>query len=309
VLFDFQGDTGSATWLSPVLFDTKGTLFNATTAVDYKSYIFELTPGSGNWSFDPIYGGGYCLVFDQAGNLYGCIGQGKYGRGSIGELSPGPDGWTYTDLYDFCKLGCQDGIEPESPLSWDSHGNIYGTTLDGGDGYGVAFQMRPNGDGTWTYHVIHSFGSFKNDGTFPYAGLVLDAYGNAYGATAGGGAYNLGRLFKLSPSSDGHWKETALYDFSKISEGAAPLFTPVFDRAGNLYGMAQGGDENCGPCGVIFKLAPQKSGKWKYSLVHTFHGGDGAGPYGVVLDSKGNIFGTTAEGGDYSYGVAFEITP
>jgi hypothetical protein len=73
--------------------------------------------------------------------------------------------------------------------------------------------------------------------------------------------------------------------------------------------MAQGGDENCGPCGVIFKLAPQKGGKWKYSLVHTFHGGDGAGPYGVVLDDKGNIFGTTADGGGYNYGVAFEITP
>lgn len=89
----------------------------------------------------------------------------------------------------------------------------------------------------------------------------------------------------------------------------APLYTLLFDHAGSLYGMAQGGDRNCGPCGVIFKLAPQKSGKWKYSVVHSFHGADGNGPSGVVLDSKGHIFGATAVGGKYGSGVAFEITP
>ena len=73
--------------------------------------------------------------------------------------------------------------------------------------------------------------------------------------------------------------------------------------------MAQGGDKKCGPCGVIFKLAPQKSGKWKYSVLHTFHGPEGANPYGVILDNKGNIFGTTEDGGKYNMGVAFEITP
>lgn len=310
-LFNFAKTTGGAS-PQPLLPDGHGNLFGATDALEPGSpaHIFELTPGSGGWEFTPIYApSGDCLVFDQTGNLYGCIGEGNYDHGAIAELSPGSNGWTYTDLYDFCKFGCPDGIQPESPLSWDQQGNLYGTTLQGGNGYGVAFRMTPNGDGTWTYHVLHRFGSFQNDGTLPNAGLVLDDAGNAYGATVAGGTYNCGIVFKLEPSG-GHWKERVLYDFGgSWSRGCAPRFTLALDPAGNLYGSNQGGDPNCGPCGVIFKLAPQKSGKWKYSAVHTLHGDDGAGPYGVILDSEGNIFGTTGAGGKYSWGVAFEITP
>jgi len=278
--------------------------------------VFELTPSGGGWNFSTIYAyhGGCCLVLDQAGNLYGGIGQGKYHAGAIGELSPGSNGWIYTDLYDFCPPPryCGSGELPYAPLSWDLHGNLYGTTLEGGEGegYGVVFRMTPNGDGTWNYRVIHYFGIRQNDGILPYAGLVLDAAGNAYGATSAGGVNNTGVVFELSPSPGGHWKETILYDFPHcVPDGCAPVFTLTLDQDGNLYGSAQGGDTKCGPCGVVFKLAPQKNGKWEYSVVHTFHGSDGAGPYGVILDSKGNIFGTTGGGGKYNMGVAFELTP
>jgi len=86
----------------------------------------------------------------------------------------------------------------------------------------------------------------------------------------------------------------------------------VFDKAGNLYGTASGGVADCGgyTCGVVFKLTPQKNGKWNYSVLHKFNGSDGGFVvYGVILDEKGNLYGTTQSFGKYNAGVAFEITP
>jgi len=279
---------------------------------DYCCYtaIFELSPGSGGWNFSPIWtqGASPGLLMDGVGNLYGAMG---YHAGPVAELSLGTDGWTYTDLCDSCS--------PSAPLSWDSHGNLYGTQLIGGNGppkcpgsggCGYAFQVAPNGDGTWTCHVLYRFANFPTDGYYPYAGLTIDASGTAYGVTSAGGKYDNGTFFKLTLQADGRWKETILYQFPNCNDGCGPLNTLVFDKTGALYGSAAGGSTACGyTCGVVFKFSPQKNGTWKYSVVRKFNSSDGAFPYGVVLDSKGNIFGTTQAGGTYGGGVAFEITP
>jgi hypothetical protein len=300
VLFDFVESTGGAYDLQPLIFDGSGNLFGSTyrLAPDGPAFLFELTQGSGGWQFNPIYEpAGYCLVFDQAGDLYGCMD-------GIGEFSRGQNGWTYTNI--------TQETTAYSPLSLDIKGNLYGTDLYGGNhgcggiGCGTAFELTPNGDGTWDYHVIHVFGSRKNDGTLPNAGLVLDEAGNAYGATYAGGTYNCGIAYKLERSGSA-WKEKVLYDFGSHDD-CGPIFTLARDAAGNLYGMAQDGDPKV-QCGVIFQLAPQKSGTWKYSALHIFENTDGCGPNGVILDSKGNIFGTTGGGGKYNMGVVFEITP
>ncbi len=310
VLFNFDGWYKTGMPDGDLALDGSSDLYGNTSL----GTIFELSPGNGHWNFNAIYfDGGGCLVFDQAGNLYGCIGQGTYGGGAVGELSPGSNGWAYTDLYDFCpppKFCGGSGDEPKSPLSWDAHSNLYGTTLYGGNGYGVAFQLAHNGDGTWTYHVLHRFLAFKTDGAYPYAGLTLDASGTAYGLTQGGGKYGTGTFYKLTPTKSGLWKETILYQFPNCANGCVPSFTLVSDKAGNLYSSGAGGPD-CGgiSCGTVFKFVPQKNGTWKYSVVHKFTGTDGAFPYGVVLDGKGNIFGTTMNGGKYNMGVAFEITP
>jgi uncharacterized repeat protein (TIGR03803 family) len=84
------------------------------------------------------------------------------------------------------------------------------------------------------------------------------------------------------------------------------------DKVGNLYGTAGGGGiGRCsGGCGVVYKLTPGSAGKWTYSVIHRFTGPDGAAPAaGVILDQKGNLYGTTALGGKGGYGVVFEITP
>jgi uncharacterized repeat protein (TIGR03803 family) len=282
--------------------------------------VFELQPTSGGWHNTILYSdnAGPGLVSDKLGNLYGDIGPGNYfGIGAIGELSPGSKGWTYTDLFNFNPTV---GYLPPAPPIWDGKGNMFGTTADGGitqpecwtsSGCGVIFDMTPKQDGSWTYHILHRFASFPTDGQSPDGGLAMDASGNLYGDTVYGGAHNQGRLFKLTFSAK-HWKEATLYDFPNCADGCYPAGTPVFDKAGNLYATASGGLTDCGgyTCGVVFKLTPQQNGKWSYSVVYKLHGTDGDSlPYGVIVDPKGNLFGTTSAGGTYNSGVAFEITP
>ena len=110
---------------------------------------------------------------------------------------------------------------------------------------------------------------------------------------------------------EGHWKESVLYNFPKPYDGSSPGASLVFDQAGNLYGTAAtGGNNACANgCGVVFKLARDSGGKWIYSVVHRFNGNDGAYPAAaLILDKKGNLYGTTTVGGAGGSGVVFEIT-
>ena len=286
--------------------------------------VFELSPSSGGYSFSILYAGGDAgpgLLMDRRGNLYGEMGPGQDQEGAIGELSPGSDGWNYTQLYSFCRgYFCPDGCGPPAPPIWDGKGNMFGTTTAGGifsscwidGGCGVAFEMTPNGDGTWTYHVLHRFASSKSDGQSPYGGLVMDKAGNFYGATWVGGAYKQGTVYKLS-NINGKWKETILYDFPNCALGCMVEGTLAMDKSGNLYGTAAGGTDSCygEACGVVFELSPQKNGRWKYSVVYDLTPETGGFQpfYGVIVDDKGNLFGVTSSGGKYGGGTAFEITP
>ena len=176
-------------------------------------------------------------------------------------------------------------------------------------GCGVIFKMTRNGNGTWTYDILHHFASSPTDGQSPYGGLVMDSSGNLYGTTEYGGIYNQGTIFKFG-FVNGRWKKTVLYNFPDWRIGALPNSTLVFDNAGNLYGVAGGGNNGCGPytCGVVFRLAPLPNGCWKYNVIHKFSGPDGNFPIGIAVDDRGHLFGTTEAGGTYNSGVAFEIT-
>jgi hypothetical protein len=309
-------------------FDRQGNLYGILGGDGAGSnWVYQLTPSSNGWGFNLIYEGygpdAGGLLPDGAGNLYGAVGVGSAYRSTLGKMSPGSSGWIYTNLYTFCATSgnCPDGAEPIAPFSWDTKGNLYGADHAGGiprrgtNGLGVAFRMTPNRDGTWTYHVLHRFGSVGTDGRFPWGGLTVDASGNAYGTTLNGGPngapYGNGTVFKLALTSRGEWKETLVYGFPNVNLGAFPWGNLVLDKAGNLYGVNNGGKAVCGVylCGQVFKLTLEKGGKWKYSVVHQFTGPDGAYPYGVVIDKQGNLFGTAWGGGTYNYGVVFEITP
>jgi len=326
VLYAFTG--GGASPEGTLVFDHSGNLYGTIPGDgDFAvGGVFELSPDPGSgWNFDVLYsdGAGPGLLIDDLGNLYGRIGNNKVGAGVLGELSPGSGGWTYTALYSLCsQQACADGDIPTVPPAWDGKGDMFGTTTWGGiskppcrdyDGCGVIYEMTPNGDGTWTYSVLHRFASSKNDGQNPYSGLVMDKAGNFYGATWTGGRYELGTVFKLAYTG-GKWNETILYNFTNCSYGCGVDGTLALDSSGNLYGMAAGGPPSgCYglTCGVVFKLSPQKNGKWKYTVVYdlTEKGGGSAPFYGVILDGKGNLFGVTSQFGKYGFGTAFEITP
>jgi len=200
-----------------------------------------------------------------------------------------------------------DGINP-NPVTRDTEGNFYGTTVQGGDaGYGTVFEVDKDDH----YTVLHSFLG-GDDGGFPFAGVTRDAAGNLFGTTQGGeGASST--LFEID--TNGH--ETVLYRFTNFADGALPNTAPILDANGNLYGTTPyGGDSGCGfsgnGCGVVFEL----SATGKFSVLHTFTSvRDGMQPSGsLVMDAEGSLYGTTAEGGDLNCesesacGTVFEIS-
>src|SRR5579863_7761775 len=329
IVHSFSGGTGG--YMGGIVLDPVGNLYG--TMRGYLSYaiggVYELSSSSNGWNFAVLYNegtdGGWAgpgVLMDNLGNLYGQMGTGQDHGGAIAELLVNPNQWNYTQLYSFCNQNsCPDGVSLPTPPIWDGHGRLFGVTTNGGiysprcsyntNGCGVIYEMTPNGDGAWTYHVLHRFASFKSDGERPYGGLVMGSGGNFYGGTTGGGAQGLGTVFKLADTG-GKWKETILYDFPNCTHGCGVEGTLALDKAGNLYGTGGGGTGSCGPysCGVVFKLSPQKNGKWKYSVVYNFTAaGGGFQPfYGVIVDDKGNLFGVTSQFGKYGFGTAFEIT-
>jgi len=255
------------------------------------------------------YGG---LIFDAAGNLYGTTASGGEREGTVFKLTPNTDGsWTESVLYGFGFNG-GDGSSPMAGPILDAAGNLYGTTyLGGGQGVGTVFDLTPNPDGSWTHTVLHTFypSQWGDAGIWPYAGLILDAAGNLYGTTVGGGAYGYGVVFELTPNLDGSWTESVLYSFTGGTDGANPYAGLIFDNTGNLYGATVGG--GLYGYGVVFKLKPHANGSWTEKVLHKFTGGkEGANPYAaLVFDIAGNLYGTTVNGGPYGYGVAYKLTP
>jgi uncharacterized repeat protein (TIGR03803 family) len=267
------------------------------------------------------------VVFDAAGNLYGTTELGgAYSSGTVFELTPkAGGGWSEKVLHSFNNNGI-DGTYPVASVIVDSAGNVYGTAGQGGlyDG-GVVFELSPQADGRWTEKILHSFGNGP-DGLEPVAGLVFDSAGNLYGTTAYGGAYGDasggGTAFELMPKAGGRWVEKILHSFNSGTDGNIPYAPLAFDTAGNLYGTTIHGGTSasfCSGCGTVFELTPAAGGSWTESVVHNFvsDGKDGTGPFApVVVDSAGNIFGTTFQGGTghcpgggFACGTVFELSP
>ena len=220
--------------------------------------------------------------------------------------------------YAFCaQPACSDGNDPEAELILDEKGILYGTTGSGGNdpGVGVVFTLRPRQDGTWKFRVLHPFGAFPGDGERPTSKLVLDPSGDLYGVTGQGGTHicngttGCGTIYKLSRQPNGHWKETILHNFRQNKNGYLPGSGVVRDSAGNLYGTTGFGGGNC-DCGVVYRLAPNPDRTWTYTVLHRFTGDDGFFPAAnLILDDKGNLYGTTVLGGPGGAGVVFKLTP
>jgi uncharacterized repeat protein (TIGR03803 family) len=210
------------------------------------------------------------------------------------------------------SFGDEGGEYPATDLVMDAAGNLYGTTVTGGDwGSGTVFQLTRS-DGSWTENVLYSFTSGA-DGAQPYGGVTLDAQGALYGATVTGGTGmacegGCGVVYKLSRTGNG-WSQDVLYNFTGGEDGSGPGAGLTFDGAGNLYGMTPTG--GAFGLGVIYQLSPGPNAAWAQSVVHTFTGGkDGAtGSAGRLLLDGGNLYGVATVGGAHGKGTAFRLSP
>jgi uncharacterized repeat protein (TIGR03803 family) len=276
VLYEFLGlSDGAIPYGARVIFDRVGNLYgtafsggggNCQGGMGYPSgcgVIYELTPSNGGWTQTVLYtfSGGNDgahpwagVIFDQSGNLYGTTEfGGAYGYGTVYELTPAASGWTLKTLYSFQNTkDSQDGGQPFAGLIFDSSGNLYGATTTGGaGGGGTVFELTPSGAG-WTFQTLYGFASVPGHlAQGPTASLVFDNGGNLYGATAGDGLYSFGSVFKLTRSSNGTWTYTSLYDFQNLDDGRTPRSNLVFDKYGNLYGTATGGQNGYG---LVFEI-------------------------------------------------------
>ncbi len=240
------------------------------------------------------------VAFDREGNIYGTTFEGgSVGYGSVFKLAKSGGGWTESTLTSFpcCAF-------PEGGVAIDSSGNLYGVMRNTSQSpYGVVFQLMPSGSG-WTRNILYRFTN-GDDGGSPVGGLIFDQAGNLYGSTGSGGSGHGGTVFQLSPSG-GAWTFTTIYS---LHGNGGPQSSLAMDEAGNLYGTtlydgAYGG-------GSVFKLT-RSGGGWTYSSLYDFYAGGygGFNPVGgVTLDSKGNLYGTTTQGGADGYGTIFQVAP
>jgi uncharacterized repeat protein (TIGR03803 family) len=244
------------------------------------------------------------LVRDSSGNLYGTTSAGGSGGfGTVFKISPNG---TLTNLVSFDGgNNFPNGSYPESGLLRDSKGNLYGTTYGGGypyqAGYGTVFQISPSGQLTYLYNHFNGFTGGASPSPYGY-GLVMDSKGNLYGETyQGNGHSGTGVVFKLSPSGT----LTNLASFTGPN-GMAAEGGLIMDAKGNLYGTTEAGGASGN--GTVFKISSDGT----FTTLHSFNGtNDGANPQsGVIIDSKGNLYGTTTQGGSpYGDGTVYELSP
>jgi uncharacterized repeat protein (TIGR03803 family) len=321
-LYSFTGGVdGRWPLYSPVVFDSLGNLYGTTNGGGAfgQGTVFELSPVGTSWTETVVhsFSGGTDssypdngLIIDTAGNLYGTTNYGgaNFDGGTVFELSPSGGGWTWQVIYsvDHADHG---GIM--AGLTMDAAGNIFGV------GNMSVFELSPDGNGGWNPTVIYTFKVFRYPGIyqFPEFTPALDNAGNLYVpiafATNGGSKDCCGVIYKLSPGVNGTWTAKTIYYFKGANgggDGTELVAGVVIDGAGNIYGTTVGGGAYRE--GTVFELVPRVDGvTYKEKILYSFHGLYGSFPYGsLILDSAGNLYGTTALGGNGT-GAVFKLTP
>lgn len=315
--------------------DRAGNLYGTTYegGSSGRGTVFKMVHKNGGWLFTPLYnfaggsdgsGPQARVIVGPNGTLYGTTGGGGGtgcgggGCGTVFNVRPASHAtgsilghWSETVLHSFA--GGMDGEVPIlGDLVFDQAGNIYGATYYGGGttgcngvGCGTVFKLTLS-SGVWTESTLYSF-TGGNGGSSPI-GVILDGAGNLYGTASGGGTYDCGTVFQLTPNGSG-WTENVLYAFNpSIGDGCNPLAGLIFDGSGNLYGTNYTGGYQGG--GTAFELTPDGQGGWTETVLNALTAGVGDGGLegALTLDADGNLYGTTY-GGGLGLGAAFELIP
>jgi uncharacterized repeat protein (TIGR03803 family) len=273
-----------------LVMDSSGNLYGTTAGKGLSGggIVFELAQGSGTITTlaSLSANSNAPLVLDNSGNLYGTTAQAGLSFGTIFELAKGSG--TITTLATFS--GSPNGVEAVGGLVMDNSGNLYGTAVNGPVPGGTVFELaKGSGKITTLVSIPGTEGSLVG-------GLVVDSSGNLYG-TGANEATSGGTVFELAKGSG---TITTLATFS----GSTPTGGLVVDSSGNLYGTTgKGGSSNAG---TVFEVA---QGSGTITTLASFNGTNGENPNGYpIMDSSGNLYGTTAGGNLGSGRVVYELT-
>jgi uncharacterized repeat protein (TIGR03803 family) len=274
----------------PLVLADNGLHFYGTTLTGGGGTVFKITPSGTLITLhffcctdgkQPLGG----LVQSLNGDLYGVTYLGATNPGTVFQITPAG---TLTTLYNFCTQdSCLDGEYPQSPLVQAANGSLYGTNA-GTDGYGAIFKL----DG-YQLTIVYRFCAQDNcaDGRYPKGPLVQAANGDLYGTTTGGGKYDSGTVFKITPSGT----LTTLHSFCAeggCPDGVGPGVGLIQATDGNMYGTTVGGGANTQ--GTIFKITPNGRLTTLYSFCSQSGCPDGSGPSaGLVQATNGDFYGTT----------------
>jgi uncharacterized repeat protein (TIGR03803 family) len=259
--------------------DRVGNIYGTTSVGGLAGFgvVFELSPTTAGYvehilhDFS-VYGRTFAgVTLDARENVYGTtLFGGGQRAGTVFELSRGGSGWTYQVIYTF--KGNADGAGPEADLTFGAGGDLYGTTIGGGDDLcfcGTVFRLTPRVSGEWAHTVLYRFKE-KGDGAIPITGVVLNAAGAIFGTASAGGIHGTacslecGLAYRLTPpvgGGSGRWTETVLHTFSNKGDGIGPVGNLVFGRDGLLYGVTfAGGNLSVRPSdhgyGIVFGVEP-----------------------------------------------------
>jgi uncharacterized repeat protein (TIGR03803 family) len=350
IIFELSPTTGGGTWAETIIHEftggsdggnpMAGLIFASGNLYGTASYggangtgvVFELSPKtSGGWTYRVLYNfGAYPTSADGFGpnsalvlrnhNLYGTTSEGGVagcfeGCGTVFELLPTTTGtWKERLIHEF-PGGSTDGELPGGALIFDTDGNLYGTTQNGGGtaNSGVLYRLKYSSTTkTWIETVVHNFVGGNDDGSFPEDDILIhDSAGNLYGTTEGGGINSQGTVFKASFSTGPNWTVSLLHSFGPAysGDGTGAKGGVIKDTKGNFYGTTfYGGAYNY--YGAAFKLSPTLGGDYKESVLHNFTGGlDGFYPNRALTLHAGWLYGTATNGGSNGTGVVYQLKP
>jgi uncharacterized repeat protein (TIGR03803 family) len=326
ILHNFTGGADGGNPEGRLTIDGGGHLYGTTYSggIQYDGgfgVVFKMSPQGSGGVLSPMYtfnlesdGGDPAagVLFGPDGVLYGTTSNG----GTVFTLRPPPtfppsfiSPWTIDFLYDFPLFKDR----PAGDVVFDSVGNIYGVTWEGGSdgcfdnqGCGTVYELTPIGAGGWQETTLYTFQG-GTDGAYP-AGVTFDSAGNLIGTASEGGAYGSGVIFQLTPSG-GKWSESVLYNFNNQGNGGySPEAGLISDASGNFYGST-----NFTPSptysGTIFEFSPSNGG-WTYTVLAQIPPQYELGPSApLTMDAAGNLYGTI---GNFSYGqlpgAVFKLT-